>query len=104
MIGALGTNLKTATATVQQQLSAACVAELLANQRNLADCVDAVMERHNQGLISPDEANEMINAIRYLAQYNNEQAMKCAGMAKEAVQSLFECGIGGIVNAKDQIK
>ncbi len=103
-IGALGTNLKTATATVQQQLTAACVAELLANQRNLADCVDAVMERLNQGLISPDEANEMINAIRYLAQYDNEQAMKCTGMAKEAVQSLFESGINGIANAKDQIK
>lgn len=104
MIGALGTNLKTATATVQQQLSAACVAELLANQRNLADCVDAVMERHNQGLISSDEAKGLIDAIQFLAQYDNEQAMKCTGMAKEAVQSLFECGINGIANAKDQIK
>lgn len=30
--------------------------------------------------------------------------MKCTGMAKEAVQFLFECGINGIANAKDQIK
>lgn len=104
MIGALGTNLKTATATVQQQLSATCVAELLANQKNSTDCINAVMERLNQGLISPDEANELINASRLLSQYDNEQAMKCTGMAKEAVQSLFECGINGIANAKDQIK
>ncbi|HRD48449.1 MAG: hypothetical protein JNK95_12620 [Candidatus Competibacter sp.] len=104
LIGALGTNLKTATATVQQQLSATCVAELLANQRNSADCINSVMERLNQGFISPDEAKELIDAIQFLTQYDNEQAMKCTGKAKEAVQSLFECGINGIANAKDQIK
>lgn len=104
MIGALATNLKTATAAVQQQLSSATVAEIFANQRNATDCMNAVREQINQGLISPEDANGLTSAIQFLLQYDSEQAMKCTGMAKEAVQSLFECGINGIANAKDQIK
>lgn len=104
MIGSLTTSLNNATATVQQQLSDACAAQFLVNQRNLADNINAVMEQLNRGYISQEEANEIINAIQLLARYDNEQAMECTGMAKEAVKSLNKCGINGIANAKDQIK
>ncbi|HRW65324.1 MAG TPA: hypothetical protein P5032_06180 [Candidatus Competibacter sp.] len=103
-IGALATNLKTATATVQQQLSTAFVAELMANQKNATDCKNVVMEQFNESLISSESANELVSAIQCLLQYDMEQAMKATSMAKEAVQSLFECGINGIASAKDQIK
>lgn len=102
-IGALTGSLKTATSAVQQQLTTVTTAELISNQQNAAECISTVLGQIDQGLLSREDGAEVINAIRFLAQYDNEVAMRSTGIAKEAVQSLFECGISRISKSKDQI-